>query len=127
MDKVHDNLCSYKVHHYLAGKCNCDVIEAIIAREAEKSQLTLQRAYDQGRAVTVRERKGSHTFSLVKNIDVSGLNGTGVVALGVEFPDGTAVLRWLGKYPTTTIHGMGRLSVEAIDGHEGTTWIEWDS
>ena len=34
-------------------------------------------------------------FSLVRHEDVSGVSGTGRVADGVEFNDGTVVLRWL--------------------------------
>ena len=33
-------------------------------------------------------------FALIRDVDVSGVSGTGVVAEGVQFSDGTCVLRW---------------------------------
>lgn len=32
-------------------------------------------------------------FELVRDVDVTGISGTGVVAEGVEFSDGTVALR----------------------------------
>jgi hypothetical protein len=34
-------------------------------------------------------------FRLVRDRDVSGVSGTGIVAEGTMFSDGTCVLRWL--------------------------------
>jgi hypothetical protein len=34
-------------------------------------------------------------FSLVRDEDVSGISGTGPIAEGVEFTDGSVALRWL--------------------------------
>lgn len=67
------------------------------------------------------------TFRLVRNEDVTGVSGTGVVAEGVEFTDGCVVLRWVGKYPTSVVwHDRGVESVEAIHGHDGKTEIRWE-
>ena len=52
------------------------------------------------------------TFELHRDTDVSGVSGTGVVAEGVEFADGTTVVRWLRAgttrpemvNPTTVVH-----------------------
>lgn len=66
------------------------------------------------------------TFRLVRERDVSGVSGTGVVAEGVEFADGCVVLRWLSQWPTSVVfHDRGMESVEAIHGHGGATRIEW--
>ena len=63
-------------------------------------------------------------FRLERDVDASGVSGTGVVAEGVEFSDGTVALRWLGGWPTSVVfHERGIRSVEAVHGHEGKTRI----
>ena len=65
-------------------------------------------------------------FQLVRETDVTGVSGTGIVAEGVEFTDGTVALRWVGKNPTSVVfHDHGIESVEAIHGHDGLTRIEF--
>lgn len=71
-------------------------------------------------------------FLLVRDKDESGISGTGIVAEGCEFTDGTAVLRWSvapgnpgAGYPTTVHHDGGIESVAAIHGHYGNTKIDW--
>lgn len=65
-------------------------------------------------------------FQLVRETDVTGVSGTGIVAEGVEFTDGTVALRWVGKNPTSVVfHDHGIKSVEAIHGHDGLTRIEF--
>ena len=65
-------------------------------------------------------------FQLVRETDVTGVSGTGIVAEGVEFTDGTVALRWVGKNPTSVVfHDNGIESVEAIHGHDGLTRIEF--
>lgn len=66
------------------------------------------------------------TFLLVRKVDVSGISGTGVIAEGVQFPDGTVVLHWPGEWPTTTIHERGIESIEHIHGHHGLTTVMWE-
>jgi hypothetical protein len=73
------------------------------------------------------------TFRLVRNTDVTGISGTGVVAEGVEFTDKTVVLRWLKAgtarpdhvRPTTVMHDDID-SVLGLHSHNGATQIEWD-
>lgn len=63
-------------------------------------------------------------FRLNRLVDVSGVSGTGVVALGVLLSDGKVVLHWqqsdgaIGTYPSME-------AVERIHGHEGATVVEW--
>lgn len=76
-------------------------------------------------------------FELLRTTDVTGISGTGVVAEGVQFSDGTVVLRWLdhqtpevhrtsGVRPTTVMHeSIG--SVLALHGHGGATQLVWVS
>lgn len=67
------------------------------------------------------------TFYLYRAEDVSGVSGTGKVAEGVQFSDGTVALRWLSNDPTSVVfHDNGIESVEAIHGHNGKTQIIWE-
>jgi len=63
-------------------------------------------------------------FVLQRDADISGVSGEGIVADGVEFPDGCVALRWRGGHPTSVVfHDRGMESVEAIHGHGGNTRI----
>ncbi len=68
-------------------------------------------------------------FQLHRHEDVSGVSGTGVVAQGCQFDDGTVVVRWLlragsSTRPTTVVH-EDISNVEALHGHGGATEIVW--
>lgn len=63
-------------------------------------------------------------FVLRRDEDVSGVSGTGVVAQGVEFADGTVALRWLSAWPTSVVfHDRGIEAVKAVHGHDGRTQV----
>lgn len=63
-------------------------------------------------------------FLLFRHKDISGVSGTGIIACGVEYPDGAVAIRWQGKYPSTAawpnIDG-----VLAVHGHGGATEVCW--
>lgn len=61
-------------------------------------------------------------FVLNRSEDFSGISGTGVVAEGLEFSDGSCVLRWRTKYSSTCIY-KSILELEHIHGHEGRTKV----
>jgi hypothetical protein len=74
------------------------------------------------------------TFEMVRDTDVTGLSGTGVVAEVVEFSDGTVAMRWLddgvseanrdrGVRATTVLHESLQ-SVTALHGHNGMTHLK---
>jgi hypothetical protein len=42
---------------------------------------------------------------------------------GVIFSDGHAAVHWLGRWPTTTPHPEGIVSVKGVHGHGGSTRI----
>lgn len=66
-------------------------------------------------------------FVLVRATDVSGVSGTGIVANGIQWPDGQAAIHWTGSaYPTTTPHPGGMESVTAVHGHGGATRVVWE-
>lgn len=63
-------------------------------------------------------------FHLQRDRDVSGVSGTGRVANGVLWPDGTVSLRWIGERPSTVT--WDRLAdAEHVHGHGGATRIVW--
>ena len=71
-------------------------------------------------------------FYLDRQQDVTGISGTGTVAEGIQFTDGTVVVRWLPAgtarpdhvKPTTVIHPDIE-SVIGLHGHNGSTQIVW--
>lgn len=62
-------------------------------------------------------------FVLRRYLDVSGVSGTGDVAEGVQWSDGTVSLRWPGDDPSVTFWQNGVSSVEAVHGHGGATEV----
>jgi hypothetical protein len=67
---------------------------------------------------------GMKCFVLNRTEDISGSSGTGIVAEGVEFSDGTVALRWLTSHTSTAIYdSMSDLTT--IHGHNGTTQVLW--
>jgi hypothetical protein len=63
-------------------------------------------------------------FHLIRTKDVSGVSGTGLVAEGVRFGDGTCAMRWRTETASTAVYGSVA-DLEAIHGHEGATEIKW--
>jgi hypothetical protein len=81
------------------------------------------------RAVTAavfacREADTPMPFALYREQDVTGVSGEGTVAHGVRFADGTVVLRWLGKDPSTVLWGSLDAAMR-VHGHDGRTRIVW--
>lgn len=65
-------------------------------------------------------------FELHRDSDVTGVSGTGVVAEGIAFTDGTVALRWRSEWPTSVVfHDRGVEAVQKIHGHGGATRIVW--
>jgi hypothetical protein len=67
----------------------------------------------------------SRRFHLQRDHDVTGVSGTGVVAEGVLWPDGTASVRWLGERPSI-VFWDDISHAEYVHGHGGATRIVWD-
>lgn len=63
-------------------------------------------------------------FELHRHEDETGVSGTGVVAEGVVFAGGKAVVAWRGPHSSVTVHDSLR-SVEAVHLHGGLTEIVW--
>ena len=77
------------------------------------------------------EPSGKHTpdpkfkrFYLRRKEDISGVSGVGIVAEGIQFSDGTCVLKW-----TTETSSMGiyhsHVELIHIHGHMGATILEF--
>lgn len=64
------------------------------------------------------------TFTMVRDEDVSGVSGTGAVAQGVEFDDGTVVIRWFGQDRSTVVWS-DILAAQRVHGHDGRTRFEY--
>jgi len=63
-------------------------------------------------------------FRLIRAKDVSGVSGVGVVAVGVVFPDHSAVVKWLSEIHSMTYY-QSITEVEKIHGHGGATRLEY--
>ena len=65
-------------------------------------------------------------FALVRDVDETGISGTGFVAAGTEYPDGCVTLRWLTASPTSVGHyDIGMDAVWELHGHKGATRVLW--
>lgn len=68
----------------------------------------------------------SRRFHLQRDTDITGVSGTGRVAEGIVWSDGTASVRWLGERPSTVFWENGLADAEYVHGHGGHTRIVWD-
>jgi hypothetical protein len=63
-------------------------------------------------------------FQLVREVDVTGVSGTGVVAEGVVFSTGWVAPTWLTAVNSLVFYPE-MANVEHIHGHQGSTRIVW--
>lgn len=111
----------YKISRLGADELITQAIDSMIERKAAVPEVLLG-----------LERRPL-TFVLRRSEDVTGVSGTGVVAEGVLWSDGTVNVRWLKReseghgssYGTTVFHDQGLESVEAIHLSHGGTEIVW--
>ena len=72
-------------------------------------------------------------FTLHRCEDETGVSGTGVVAWGVQWPDGSVSLRWIGATPSfINYEGVDGSAVrqaihhvQRVHGHNGKTVVRW--
>ena len=70
-------------------------------------------------------KNGMRTFHVIRTEDVSGVSGTGVIAEGVLFSNGKAVVNWISMHKIMeVVDSIAEWS--AVHGHGGTTRIQWD-
>jgi hypothetical protein len=65
-----------------------------------------------------------HQFILVRKKDLTGTSGTGIVAEGVVFEDGQAVLKWLRKPYSLGVYPSLKNLLD-VHGHEGNTQVRF--
>lgn len=63
-------------------------------------------------------------FLLRRKEDISGVSGTGVVAEGIRFSNGQAVLHWLTQLSSVAVYHSVDVLVQ-VHGHDGSTILEW--
>lgn len=63
-------------------------------------------------------------FILVRHKDVTGTSGRGIVAEGVVFEDGQAVLKWLRKPYSLGVYPSLKNLID-VHGHEGNTQVRF--
>lgn len=59
-----------------------------------------------------------------EDTDPDRVSGTGIVAEGVVYEDGTVSMRWKTKHTSTAVYA-GIEDVQAIHGHNGKTVIKY--
>jgi hypothetical protein len=64
-------------------------------------------------------------FALVRLHDATGVSGVGVVASGVEFPSGLAVMQWAPPRCGVIVQPEGVAALLDIHGHGGATIVHW--
>lgn len=85
-----------------------------------KSTMSMSEFYQWLSSITTSS--GVVPFYLYRTSDVSGVSGTGIIAMGAIMPSGKALLEWLGKFKTETIFdNIDQL--HQIHSHEGKTQI----
>lgn len=72
--------------------------------------------------MSINNMVDARLFVLKRDEDETGVSGTGVVAEGVQFSDGTVALRWRSYIKSTAIYESIR-ACEAIHGHGGKTRV----
>lgn len=71
------------------------------------------------------EPRINRRFHLERDEDVSGVSGTGITAYGIQFFDGTVVMRWDTLVCSTGLYDSIE-DLERISGHGGATRIVFD-
>jgi len=97
--------------------CSCG-FECSTAEEWREHYRQTLKSSASSRASTMRR------FVLVRAEDVSGTSGTGVVAEGVEFSNGSVAIHWISQLESMEICANMHV-VDQIHGHGGRTSVQW--
>lgn len=63
-------------------------------------------------------------FTLERDIDETGISGTGTIAEGVQFSSGEVALKWKTAVWSCVFY-LNVAAVEHIHGHAGKTRVVW--
>jgi len=116
--------------YFGSGKDVCDKClefnDALIQLKSFISTLLSKQKQEIREMIEFEESKiiTSKRFWLVRTEDISNVSGIGIVADGIVFPDGVAVLRWRTAGGSTGIYDSLE-SLEKIHGHEGKTKVKF--
>ena len=69
-------------------------------------------------------RANTRRFVLNRNDDETGNSGTGIVAIGTQYPNGKVSLTWLSHMGTMAWYDTIEV-VKALHGHNGKTEVTW--
>ena len=94
----------------------CRIVDRFELREVMSALCEI--SSDQPSTIVIDMRR----FILWRHDDKSGVSGTGLVACGTVLPGGRAVLLWLGKYGSITIHESME-SLVAVHCHGGKSEV----
>jgi hypothetical protein len=64
-------------------------------------------------------------FELHRQVDHTGVSGTGIVAEGVQFGDGRVAMRWTWSEHASTVVWDSVDDAMKIHGHDGATRVVW--
>lgn len=84
----------------------------------------IERSNGQGTAAV--PAGGSRLFVLQRDVDHTGVSGTGIVADGVQFPDGTVVTRWRSATASTVVWARIENAL-TVHGYDGATRVVWST
>jgi hypothetical protein len=93
--------------------------------ENDLEQIATGPQYVGARIVQPNDPVRPRLFVLRRHVDVSGVSGTGVIADGAEWPDGTASIRWRGEHPKIDFADRGMPTLHFVHGHSGATEVEY--
>lgn len=84
---------------------------------------------EHGRVVHDSGNPWHRRFYLYRQIDDTGISGRGIVAHGIEFLDGSVVIRWLGDKPSTVFwHSIAdAMKVHGHGGHTVAVYLDDDA
>lgn len=63
-------------------------------------------------------------FTLQRDVDPTGISGTGTIAEGVQFSSGECAVKWMTPIWSVVFY-LSIAAVEHIHGHNGATRIVW--
>lgn len=66
------------------------------------------------------------TFFLQRDIDISGVSGTGIIAHGVILPSGKVVMEWITTHGSIAIYENIN-EVQVLHAHKGTTHLIYNN
>ena len=74
--------------------------------------------------MSTAKRSTTRRFTLLRTVDVSGTSGTGDVAEGIEYSDGSVAFRCISHLQSHCNYANVKTVLE-VHGHDGKTTLKW--